>query len=72
MYLQVTSRENWLFISKHPKAIGHSDNLYRNEQAEQLRTATKSRQCKKKGTILKMILLKAKILVATSSCKIWI
>ena len=38
--LQVNSRENWLFITKHPKATGHSDNLYRNEQAEQLHTAT--------------------------------
>ena len=38
--MQVNSRENWLFITKHPKATGHSDNLYRNEQAEQLHTAS--------------------------------
>ena len=38
--MQVNSRENWLFVTKHSKATGHSDNLYRNEQAEQLHTAT--------------------------------
>ena len=67
--MQVTSRENWLFITKHPKATGHSDNLYRNEQAEQLHTATKSRQCKKKGTT-KNDSIKSEILVTMSSCKI--
>ena len=38
--MQVNSRENWLFITKHPKATGNSDNLYRNEQAEQLHTVS--------------------------------